>query len=685
MTVSVVTHLISALAYGVMAAALLAQRERGRIGAILAASCIAMVVWGVAAAAEGPVPASLVAVTESVRNAAWLLFVCSLLVTSAGVPVAPWVRTQTICAIVLAGLALALDLAVVVLAPAAASLSHLQILARIAIAVLGLSLVENYYRNTDIDRRWNAVPMTIAVGAIFAFDLFFYVDAFLSQVNSSLESARALADTLCVPLLGLAMVRTPHWRTDIRLSHKAAFHALTLISSGVFLVSVALVGVLFRRYGGQWGIVLEVTSIFGSAVVLATVLSSETARSGIRIAILRHFFSYRYDYRVEWLRCIEALSAGEASVDLPERVIRAVADSVNSPGGMLFQLHDNAYVPSALWNTRVAPDAREPVDGAFIAGFRGGRWIQELKAERDQVAQEPLPAWLDGGRDDLWLAVPLPHAGGIVGFVVLLAPRAPVRPDWEVYDLLRIVARQAASYLSERQAQRALADAQMLQEYSKRFAFVVHDIKNLSSQLGLILSNARRHAGNPEFQADVMRTVENSVTRMNNLLSQLKFATAPPPAAAKAAADPAALVRELVAAHAQGAFIDTVAAEQAAAVQMEPEKLRSVLAHLIDNAVEASGPEGRVTVSFGAEGDRVTIGVSDQGPGMEVSFVRDELFRPFRSTKVGGFGIGAFQTRELVRAAGGQIEVDSRPGAGTTMRIVLKRAGEAVSEVSPAA
>ena len=185
-----------------------------------------------------------------------------------------------------------------------------------------------------------------------------------------------------MPLLALAMARNAQLaRPTSACRTRPRSTRVTLVSSGIFLVSVALVGVLFRRYGGQWGIVLQVTSLFGSAVVLATVLSSETARSGIRMAILRNFFAYRYDYRVEWLRCIEALSVGDAAVDLPERVIRAIADIVNSPGGVLFLRHDHVFVPSAFWNARVPADAREPADSAFVAGFRDGRWIQELRAD----------------------------------------------------------------------------------------------------------------------------------------------------------------------------------------------------------------------------------------------------------------------------------------------------------------
>jgi putative PEP-CTERM system histidine kinase len=689
MNVVLVTHLICAVAFGVLAGALMRARPHNRASTMLIVAACATAVWAVVAAAMGEQTYGILAVVESVRNTAWLLFLGSLL-TVRGNLAASWARTSTTVAVSAAGLAVFIDALSLAVDPAQFALTQPQIILRILVAVLGLSLVENYYRNTSGDSRWTVVPLSIAIGAFFCYELFFYADVQISRkVDTSLLAARALADAMCVPFLFIAMARNSYWRNELRLSHRAAFHGVTLISSGIFLLAVALVGMVFRRYGGQWGMILQVTTMFGAAVVLATVLSSETARSGIRMAILRNFFSYRYDYRVEWLRSIEAFSSGNVTIELPERVIRTIADIVNSPGGVLFLRRDDGFIPFAFWNAHVPADVREPADSDFIAGFRDSRWIQELNAKAPEGAAPPRPSWLSEG-EAFWLAVPLPRQGELIGFVLLAEPRAPVHPDWEVYDLLRTLARQAASYLFEQQAERALADTHNLQEYSKRFAFVVHDIKNLSSQLGLILSNARRHGDNPEFQADVMHTVENSVARMNKLLSQLRGATtgpvspAPGSADASGAADALAMVRELTAIHSHAAHIAVSSALPNAEVQIEPEPLRSVLSHLIDNAVEASGATGRVWVTLGRENDRVTIDITDEGPGMEVSFVRDELFRPFRSTKESGFGIGAYQTRELIRAAGGQLEVITKPGTGTTMRVILQAAA-VTTRISPAA
>jgi putative PEP-CTERM system histidine kinase len=301
-------------------------------------------------------------------------------------------------------------------------------------------------------------------------------------------------------------------------------------------------------------------------------------------------------------------------------------------------------------------------DDPFVAGFRNGGWIQEHSPD---AAGE---AWLFAS-PQAWLAVPLPHRHEIVGFVVLDHATHPVEPDWEAFDLLRAAGRQAASYLAEERSTKGLRDAELLTEYSKRFAFVVHDIKNLASQLGLIVSNARRYIDDPDFQRDMLQTVEDSVARMNNLLSQLKANATPRPTPL---ADPEAIVAAVAGEFASGSVIvETSGDDPDTAVAIAPEPLRSALAHLVQNALDASPPDGPVIISTRRLGSQFTIAVVDRGAGMNETFIRDELFLPFRSTKTGGYGIGAFQTRELIRMAGGDIEVISEPGAGTTMRIVL--------------
>jgi putative PEP-CTERM system histidine kinase len=474
------------------------------------------------------------------------------------------------------------------------------------------------------------------------------------------------------PLLALAMARNREWRVDIHVSRQVVLHTATLVASGCFLVAVAVVAVLLRGFGGDWGLVLQLAMLFGSIVVLATVLSSGSVRRRLKFLISRNFYTHHYDYRVEWLKFIELVSEPKIGEELSVRIIRALAEFVDSPAGVLWSLsHGIGYYPTAAWKQPIPGDCKVPIDDPFVFGFRNGSWIQ---ARSSDAGENTWPI----ASDKAWLAVPLSHRTEVIGFVVLDRATHMINPDWEAFDLLRAAGRQAASYLAEERSTKVLRDSELLTEYSKRFAFVVHDIKNLTSQLNLIVSNAARHIGDPEFQRDMLKTVEDSVARMNNLLSQLKADAAPHP--------PRLLNPNLVVSAVAAEFTDAPVAVEArdeigaCAVTIDPERLRSALTHLVQNAVDVSCPGDRVIISSQRFGTRLLIEVTDNGPGMDDAFVRDELFLPFRSTKSGGYGIGAFQTRELIRMAGGDLEVISEKGFGTRMRIILPL----VSEREPA-
>ncbi len=208
------------------------------------------------------------------------------------------------------------------------------------------------------------------------------------------------------------------------------------------------------------------------------------------------------------------------------------------------------------------------VKDAFVLGFRNGSWIQELKAEGTEEV------W-SFASDKAWLAVPLSHRSEIIGFVVLDRATPAVALDWEVFDLLRAAGRQAASYLAEERSTKVLRDSQLLTEYSKRFAFVVHDIKNVASQLDLIMSNSRRHIGDPEFQRDMLQTVEDAVARMNKLLNQLRANAAP---RQPRMIDPNLVIDAVVAEFAAAkATIEVRKDAAGSAVAIAPDRLRSAL------------------------------------------------------------------------------------------------------------
>ncbi|WP_135467475.1 XrtA/PEP-CTERM system histidine kinase PrsK [Crenalkalicoccus roseus] len=646
-------------------AALVLGVGRNRAALLPAAACAGTALWAgvLALTPEAPLtgPAG---VAEILRNGLWLVLLVALCRRAGGPRAAPLARRFAIGG----GIAAALTLAA--LLPAAAlslpTLGSPALLARLGLALLMVLLAENLYRNADEAARWHVNLPAIALGGLSVFDVLLYADAALHrEFSPALLDARAALAALAMPLLALAAVRDRRWRRDLPVSREVVFHGATLVVAGAFLLGVGAAGEALRHLGADWARAAQVSLLAGAVMVLAVAAASRTVRSRVRRLVVDHFFAARYDYRREWLRCVAALSASDAEAPAPVRAIRAVADAVDSPAGVLLlrEPGEAGLHWAGSWNLPTGPLAL-PGGHPLLAALREGAWVAELGAA--------APADLRAAYGPLWLGVPLlHHREGLLGAVLLAPPRAPFPLDGEVFDLLRTLGREVAMFLAERRAAERLADQRQLQDYAKRFAFVAHDVKTVASQLTLLLANADENIEDPEFQRDMLLTVRASADRINALIARLRQpGDEPLPGPAEAAVAPLARLRALAAARAHPVALEEEGAG-AAEVAMAPERFDAAVTHLLDNAIEASAPGEPVRIRLRQEGGRVVVDIIDRGEGMTPEFIRDELFRPLSTSKPRGSGIGAWQARELLREAGGDLTVLSRPGAGTTMRLTL--------------
>lgn len=545
---------------------------------------------------------------------------------------------------------------------------------RLALCVTGWVLIENLYRNTEYNDRWKIRFFCLALAGLFGFDFYLNADALLLRSrNELLFDARGFAITLIVPLIAVAAARNRKWSLEIFISRRFAFHSVSLVAGGIYLLVMAAAGYYIRVIGGQWGSVFQITFLFGALLLLTVVLFSGRFQTQIRVFLNKHFYHYKYDYRDEWQRFITTISSDNVHGDLQQRAIQAVADIADSPGGGLWMHGDtDHYALAALWNFHPPATVREPVTGPLARFLANTRWVvnlQELTDDPDLYDGFVEPEWLRS-IERAWLVVPLVHRKRLVGFIVLGEPRAPKELNWEDRDLLKTVGRQIASYLAEQAAQKALSEARQFEDFNRRFAFVLHDIKNLVSQLSLLAKNAGKHAGNPEFQADMIATVTGSVDKMNRLLTRLHGANEP--RREDGNVDLVALlssaVKERITA-APGMRLDS--SVEKLHVAGDGDRLSTAFGHLIQNAVDAVEGKGEVKIRLRRDHDTAVIEIEDDGPGMDPEFVRTQLFSPFSSTKSTGYGIGAFESRQVIKDLGGELDVDSVPDKGTIMHIRL--------------
>ncbi len=542
------------------------------------------------------------------------------------------------------------------------------------VAIVGLVLVEQIMRNAHVESRRAVKYLCIGLGVIFAYDFYLYSNALLFQgLNVGLWEARGFVNGLAVPVLAIAIVRDPRLSLDVFVSRRMVFHTTALLGAGLYLLAMGLGGYYIRVYGGEWGTVVEIIFLFGAGLVLMVLFFSGKVRASLRVFINKHFFHYKYDYRDEWLRFIQTLSSGQPDDRMRERAIHSIAEIIDSPGGVLWMRQMNRFVPVASWQMRVSESNVVDSEHPLVEFMRAREWLIDIdEFERDPGLYTNLviPDWLLN-MPHAWLVVPLIVHGHMLGFIVLARSPAQSHFNWEDSDLVKTAGRQAAVHLAQLEASQALAEAKQFEARNRLSSYVMHDLKNLIAQLSLVVTNAGKHRNNPRFMDDVITTVENSVLKMNRLLEHLQSDSTDVREAGLI--ELCATLDEVVQMMSNGQPVPSLDC-QAKGLRIHADKDRcgAVIGHLIRNAQDATPADGRIIVRLFKRDRKAIIEVQDTGSGMDEAFIRDRLFRPFDSTKgKAGMGIGVHEARDYIHRLGGDLEVISRPGEGSTFRVRL--------------
>ena len=667
---------LAGIAYLAMAARILLTREQTLRGWALLAATGFSAIWGlsVVAAAHGA-PLLLVAtLSDTLAYAGWYAFLLLLIRQHRapdGVAKSQFTWLPAIAgAVALWGLAVQLAPALgLVFAPA----GRMFVIDSLVAAVLGLVLLEQVYRNAAEESRWAITPVCLGLVLMFGYDVYTFADGVLfGRIDGDAWTARGFVHALVVPLLAVTRLRNRGPGFRVVLSRQVMFRSTALALSGTYLMLVAGAGYYVRYFGGEWGGALQLALLTSGVAMLAAMLFSGSIRAKFRVLVSKHFFSYRYDYREEWLRFTAALASPGPRAEVGQHAIKGLAGMVESPGGGLWLREPGReqFTQAARWNFP-ASDGVEQASGEFVGFMATTGWVvnlEEFRSTPSRYGNLRLPGWLSG-IPTAWLVIPLSTATELIGFVVLATARTALEVNWEVNDLLKTAGRQAASFLGQAQATEALLEARKFDAFNRMSAFVVHDLKNIIAQLSLMLRNAERHRDNPEFQQDMLMTVEHSVERMKQLMLQLRDGTTPADVTHRV--ELADLVGRVQRGKTpQGREIKLEVAERAA-VRAHDDRLERVVGHLVQNALDATESDGRVWIRIARVDGKAVVEIGDTGHGMTPEFVKERLFKPFQTTKQGGMGIGMYESHQYVSELGGTLQVDTAPGAGTRVTIEL--------------
>uniref|UniRef100_A0A832I160 histidine kinase n=1 Tax=Eiseniibacteriota bacterium TaxID=2212470 RepID=A0A832I160_UNCEI len=460
------------------------------------------------------------------------------------------------------------------------------------------------------------------------------------------------------------------------------YSSVSLTLAGAFLLTMAVLSKVLPVLTPEWKRVVGVVFyllVGGGGLLLA---ASPRASRAVKRFIDRNFYANRYDYRREWERVTNAITPAASPQEIARQAetllcslfeTRRTALYLRDDEGVLRRLHGPAAMPATL-------DDANPL----IMRLRATAAPVALAEVAQDIDLIPLAVENRGAVQALEAAVvaPLLVGGDLVGALWLAEKRTDEDYSLEDVEFLSAVSRQIAAALWFARQAEALARARQLESFNRLASYVLHDIKNHVSGLSLVVENARRHMANPDFQRDALAVVERTVRALRELMGQVS-SVARPPEVRPAPCDAGELVAAALAATGLAPGVrdglDVRAdVRLSGPVIVDHGHLLRVLVNLLTNAREAlPGGHGEIVLDVGTDdagGGRdgtLVLEVRDTGRGMSEEFIRQELFRPFSTTKPGGLGIGLAQVRSVIQAHGGTIDVRSRPGEGTTFVVRL--------------
>ena len=548
----------------------------------------------------------------------------------------------------------------------------------LVLAALGLFALEQAYRNAPeaaaAAMRW----FCLGIGGLFVVELVGLAQVLLvGETPHILWIARGGVYALCALAIARGALHMPNWSFGISISRHVVFYTTSFTAIGAYLVVLSFVGWLLLREN-SWGPYVQLGFALLGGLMLVALLFSGTLLRRWRVFISTHFYTHRYDYRREWLRFIRTLSEAGGEITVAQKCIRAVSQIVESPRGVLWRRNDlgTGFEFGDCHGFEQLPSmgAVLPESDALPAYLERTGWLIDLVELRrnpalyDDLGLEPARYGVPANG----LIVPLLHMERLYGWLLLDRPPEMNKLTFEDRDLLKTAGRQIAVYLEQHDADVRLAAASQFETYNQMTAFIMHDLKNLAAQLQLVSQNATHHKHNPQFIDDAMQTVAASATRMTKLINQLKGV---PDSGTMNTAELADIVQRAARRCAARMPVPQVLVAARPTIFSDLERLGSVIEHAIRNAQDATPPAGEVRIEIDRVDDHPVVRIVDTGCGMDQTFVRDRLFRPFDTTKgTRGMGIGAFQMREYIRSLGGSLEVQSAPGEGTciTMRFPVQ-------------
>jgi putative PEP-CTERM system histidine kinase len=556
---------------------------------------------------------------------------------------------------------------------------HISLLAG---AVLILMNLERTLRASVGHMRWQVKYMALGIGSIFAIRIYTSSQTLLfHSLNTFLLVINAGALIVASALILRSLLRARSLNLDFYLSHAFLYNSLTVLIVGVYLLAVGVLAKLIPYLNGDLSLYTKAFFVFLALLGLSIILLSDRLRHKIRRFVAAHMKRPQYDYRKEWMKFTEKTSTITDVRDLCMTVSRMVSDVLEVLSVTVW-LHDE---PLSRLRSAGSTVFSETGAGHRISEEAERKLIWEMKNQDFPVDlddpeipwaydfKQLMPDALQEAR--IRYCVPLSAGGNFLG-VMTLGEKVEYKPlSFEEMDLLKTIGNQTTGSLLNLKLSEDLRKSKEMEAFQTMSAFVVHDLKNLASTLSLTMQNLPVHFDNPEFRKDASQMIGESVNKVNHMCSHLSLLSQKVQLRIVESDLNELIAHSLHCLNGSSKISLIRDLQPIPKMLIDPDQFQKVLTNLILNANESVGNGGEIRVATGHRDGWVTLSVSDNGCGMTEEFMEQSLFRPFKTTKKNGMGIGLFQSKMIIEAHKGRIEVQSEPGKGSVFRVMLPLKG----------
>ena len=537
-----------------------------------------------------------------------------------------------------------------------------------AYLIAALIQLERTLAYTTWTLRWMIKFELLGAGAFLAILIIYYSQGLLFRaINMQLVPMRTVVLIGAIAMMFYSRLKRGSG-INVYVSQQIAYKSVVLLVVGLYIICLGLVGEGMKYFGDGFQHALIYALVFFAGLGLSIILLSKTVNRKVRVFIHKNFYQNKYDYRNQWLQFTDRLSSSRTSDNLLDSIVSEFCETFGMAKGALFiinQEHD--IYQRAAGISMVSDGVTFGINDPVIESLTGSRWIVDLRNNVTASQKDSHEAFFS--KIDAFFIIPLLMNETVDGFIILGSPHSIEEIyTYEDFDLMRTLAKQASSALLNLHLSDQLASSRELAAIGKVSAFVMHDLKNLIATLSLMLENAQEHISLPAFQNDLLMSLKNIVIKMNALTLRLK--QLPGKSSLQLTrVDLLQMLRE-TAALVTGTALDVSGKHIMA--EVDREELQKVALNLMLNAIEATDGNKTVKVEVGENGNPF-IRVKDEGCGIPEAFMQHMLFKPFSSTKKLGMGIGLYQSKQIIEAHGGRIEVVSDIDHGSEFTVWLPK------------